>query len=87
MCERREACVEFESRCGGCRQLLLGFEEDRVCVVREVQRQGCIGGSRPWTAAERRVWPGERGKAGLVEGYGIEGQRECAEEGRPEDCA
>ena len=51
------ACVRFESGGLAGRQLLLDFEEDQVCVVREIRRNGSIGGRHPWTA-DRRVWPG-----------------------------
>lgn len=34
------------------KQLLLDYEEDRLCVVRQVSRYGSIGGSRLWPSAE-----------------------------------
>ncbi|HDQ14388.1 MAG TPA: hypothetical protein ENN41_06200 [Sediminispirochaeta sp.] len=33
------------------RQLLLDFEEDRLCVVRQVRAQGAIGGRRLWPSS------------------------------------
>lgn len=56
----RPACVRFESGGLAGRQLLLDFEEDQLCVVREVRRRGYIGGQRPWAASGPvcRVWPG-----------------------------
>ncbi|MDZ7793177.1 MAG: hypothetical protein U5P10_05625 [Spirochaetia bacterium] len=54
---RGQACVECAAEGTGGRQLLLDFEEDRICIVRQVQRNGCIGGSRPWSAPEGS-WPG-----------------------------
>ena len=71
-CVQSKARVEFEGMSSG-RQLLLGFEEDQICVVREIERYGCISGARPWRAA-CRVWPGRGCAAGFIEG-------------RPEDCA
>ena len=53
-------CVQCESGGLSGGQLLLDFEEDQLCVVREIRRNGCIGGRHPW-AAERRVWPGSYG--------------------------
>jgi hypothetical protein len=44
------ACAECAAEGTGGRQLLLDFEEDRICIVREVRRNGCIGGERPWSA-------------------------------------
>jgi len=49
---RRQACVECAAEGTGGRQLLLDFEEDRICIVRQVQRNGCIGGTRPWSTLE-----------------------------------
>lgn len=34
------------------KQLLLDYEEDRLCVIRQVSRYGSIGGSRLWPSAE-----------------------------------
>jgi len=34
------------------KQLLLDYEEDRLCVVRQVSRYGSIGGRRLWPSAE-----------------------------------
>jgi len=47
-----QACVECAAEGTGGRQLLLDFEEDRICIVRQVQRNGCIGGTRPWSTPE-----------------------------------
>jgi len=52
-----QACVECAAEGTGGRQLLLDFEEDRICIVRQVQRNGCIGGTRPWSTPEG-PWPG-----------------------------
>ena len=55
--DRGQTCVECAAEGTGGRQLLLDFEEDRICIVRQVQRNGCIGGTRPWSAPEG-PWPG-----------------------------
>src|SRR6056297_2942641 len=62
-CAERQACAECAAAGTAGRQLLLDFEEDRICIVREVQRKGCIGGTRPWSApkaneAPEGPWPG-----------------------------
>ena len=33
-------------------QLLLDYEEDQICVVRHIRRNGSIGGYRLWPRAE-----------------------------------
>lgn len=68
------ACARFGGSGLAGRQLLLDFEEDQLCVVREIRRNGSIGGRHPW-AADRRVWPGGSGAA------------EGGMPGSPEDCA
>jgi hypothetical protein len=74
----RAACVRFASGGLGGRQMLLDFEEDQLCVVREIRRNGSIGGRR--LQAVGRVWPsGGPGGADLVE--------PGPEQDRPEDCA
>ena len=72
---RRPACVQFASGGTGGRQMLLDFEEDQLCVVREVRRKGYIGGQRPWGSG--RVWPGS----------GAESVEPRPEQDSPGDCA
>lgn len=65
-CAARQVCAECAAGGTAGRQLLLDFEEDRICIVREVQRKGCIGGARPWSAPRapdgskgpESLWPG-----------------------------
>jgi len=40
------------------KQLLLDYEEDKICVVRHVCREGKIGGRRLWPSAEPEVYTG-----------------------------
>lgn len=75
-CGQLQACAECAAQGTAGRQLLLDFEEDRICIVRQVQRNGSIGGSRPWSAPES-PWPGE---------VGVRWPRQCAAPGN-DDCA
>ena len=68
-------CVWCESGGLAGRQLLLDFEEDQLCVVREIRRNGSIGGRHPWTDPVHRVWAGGREAA------------EGGMPGSPGDCA
>ncbi len=71
------ACVRCESGGLAGRQMLLDFEEDQLCVVREIRRNGSIGGRHPW-APDRRVWAGGGEAAAEAEWSGPGSPGDCA---------